>query len=81
MESELKIACQWSGCNAPATKHAILGTRVFDAPRDIHTSDASNPTQHLDLCQNHADLGKDQYLHAVIYDLGECPKHFAVPHK
>ena len=74
MESGVPGQCQWSHCDKDAAMHVVFGVRVFDAPGNVHTSDASQSTEHLDLCMKHVELISLQYVHVTKYELGACPR-------
>jgi hypothetical protein len=74
MESAVKQKCQWKGCGSPAEKHAVMGTSVFEAPDDVHTSKGPDTTQHFDVCEKHLELARLQYIHFHEYKLDECPE-------
>lgn len=57
-----------------AVKHVVFGLSVFAASADIHISDTSSASEHLDLCLKHADLVGLQHVHVNEYELGECPQ-------
>lgn len=73
MEGEGTNLCQWSHCRNEAAKHAVFGGRVFDHVDDVHISESSQPSDHLDLCTKHLDLISLQYLTVNVYELGTCP--------
>ena len=75
MESEVLLHCQWRDCETKAAKHLVFGLRVFDAPENIHISDASYTPTHMDLCVKHIEIVSLQYVHATEFELGTCPEH------
>ena len=75
MESGVNLKCQGSGCNASAVKHVVFGLRLFEAPDNIHISEIPYITDHFDLCKQHIDRVREDYVHVTEYELGDCPAH------
>ena len=74
MVCEVEQKCQWNHCESQASKHAVVGLNVFDARDDAHTSEAPYTPQHFDLCEQHLELARLQYVHVSEYALGACPR-------
>lgn len=72
MTSEVTIKCQWNRCGAPAQRHVRFGNRTFGTD-EIMPSPAQNFTVlHRNLCDEHLDQVKAQYLEVIVFDLGNC---------
>ena len=75
MESEVKLNCQGSECNASAVIHLVFGLRVFEATDNIHISEIPYITEHRDLCGEHSERVRSNYVHVTEFELGSCPSH------
>ncbi len=72
MTGEITIKCQWSRCPAAASKHVRFGNRTFGTD-DIMPSAAQNFTVlHRNLCDQHVEEVRTQYLEVLVFDLGDC---------
>jgi hypothetical protein len=73
MHVHVEINCSWSRCSAPATKHVRFGNRTFGVQDILPSTDQNYTVLHRNLCDEHVESIREQYLDVRVFDIGNCP--------